>query len=257
MLERIACAYCAAVLALGLLIPIGSVCASPESSTSALPNSEIRLLLAERIDQRRSAVGIAVGIVTPQGRRVIAHGALAIGDPRRVGADTVFEIGSVGKVFTALLLADMAQRGKVALGDPAAQYLPPTVRMPEFNARPITLEDLATHYSGLPRLPANFAPRDPDNPYTDYTVALLYEFLSNYELPRNAGAQYVYSNLGYGLLGHILSRRAGLGYGALARIMHDGGKFGDGCGKKRAIHVANCCRDKLHRGSAVRHSHDR
>jgi serine-type D-Ala-D-Ala carboxypeptidase/endopeptidase len=178
-------------------------------------DSEIQQILAERIDGEHRGVGIAVGVITPAGRRVISHGAFAQNDARRLDGDAVFEIGSVGKVFTALLLADMVQRGEVALNDPVAKYLPPDVKVPEFGERSITLLDLATHTSGLPRMPSNFAPLDPTNPYADYSVAQLYSFLSGYELTRDIGAKYAYSNLGYGLLGNVLARRAGLDYEAL------------------------------------------
>ena len=90
----------------------------------------------------------------------------------------MFEIGSVTKVFTSLLLADMVQRGEVALTDPIGKYLPADVKVPERNGHAITLEDLATHTSGLPRMPTNFTPKDPANPYADYSVAQLYQFLS-------------------------------------------------------------------------------
>ncbi|MBV8732069.1 MAG: serine hydrolase [Acidobacteriia bacterium] len=92
-----------------------------------------------------------------------------------------------------------------------------SVRVPQRNGRQITLEDLATHTSGLPRIPTNFKPKDPANPYTDYTVDQLYEFLSSYTLPRDIGEKYEYSNLGGGLLGHVLSLRAGMSYEALVR----------------------------------------
>ena len=127
---------------------------------------------------------------------------------RPVDGDTLYEIGSITKVFTSLLLADMVERGEVALEDPVAKYLPAGVKMPERNGKPITLRDLSTHRSGLPRMPANFAPKDPLNPYVDYPVERLYEFLSSHELRRDVGAEYEYSNLGAGMLGLVLARRA-------------------------------------------------
>ena len=134
---------------------------------------------------------------------------------RTARGDTVFEIGSGTKVFTSLLLADMAHRGEVALDDTIGKYLPPDVKMPERNGRSITLVDLATHTSGLPRLPTNLSPKDPNNPYADYSVEQFYQFLSTYQLTRDIGSQYEYSNLGGGLLGHILALRAGMSYEAL------------------------------------------
>lgn len=180
------------------------------------PDQDIRAILADRVDARHQGVGIVVGVIDASGRRVISYGSFDK-DKKAVGADTLFEIGSATKVFTSLLLADAVVRGEVKLDDPVAKYLPTTVKVPERGGKKITLLDLATHTSGLPRLPANLAPKDPANPYADYSVAQLYEFLSSYQLPRDIGSKYEYSNLGAGLLGHALARRAGTDYETLLR----------------------------------------
>src|SRR5215813_9340016 len=122
---------------------------------SVLDNEGIREILVKRIDQQKQAVGIVVGVIEPTGRRVVAYGNLANGDPRPLDGDTIFEIGSISKVFTSLLLADMVNRKEVALDDPAAKYLPEYVKVPERNGKSITLLDLSTHSSGLPLLPSN------------------------------------------------------------------------------------------------------
>ena len=194
-------------------------CAVAQSSTiSSVPTDpEIRQILVDRIDKDRQSVGIVIGVIEPAGRRVVAYGNLDEGDKRPLDGDTIFEIGSVTKVFTSLLLADMVQRGEVALTDPVARYLPSQVKMPERGGRQITLQDLATHTSGLPRLPSNLNPKDPANPYADYSVDQLYQFLSGYQLTRDIGSQSEYSNLGGGLLGHVLARRAGMDYEALVK----------------------------------------
>jgi len=179
------------------------------------PDTEIRKVLAERIDTFHQGVGIVVGVIEPQGRRIVAYGALNQGDARPLNGDTIFEIGSVTKVFTSLLLADMVQRGEVALSDPVAKFLPADVKVPERGGRLITLLDLSTHTSGLPRLPSNLQPKNSANPYADYTVEQLYQFLSTYQLTRDIGSQFEYSNLGGGLLGLALARRAGMDYEAL------------------------------------------
>jgi D-alanyl-D-alanine-carboxypeptidase/D-alanyl-D-alanine-endopeptidase len=183
------------------------------AASSPVPsNLDIRNILRERVVVYRQNVGIIVGVIEPAGRRVVAHGSLDHNDERALDGDTVFEIGSITKVFTALLLSDMVQRAEVMLTDPVATYLPTAVKLPERDGRPITLVDLATHTSGLPRLPRNFAPRDHANPYADYSVELLYAFLSDHSLTRDVGSEYLYSNLGAGLLGHVLGRRAGTSY---------------------------------------------
>ncbi|HEY6968170.1 MAG TPA: serine hydrolase [Candidatus Angelobacter sp.] len=194
--------------------------AAPAQSTAALPvpsDAEIRKILVDRIDVQHQSVGIVVGVVSPEGRRIVAYGQLEKGDPRPLNGDTLFEIGSTTKVFTSLLLADMVERGEVKLDDPVSKYLPPGVKVPERNGRTITLIDLATHTSGLPRMPSNFAPKDPGNPYADYSLDQLYQFLSGYQLTRDIGSQYAYSNLGAALLGNALARRAGTDYETLVR----------------------------------------
>jgi len=183
---------------------------------AVVSDADIRAILADRIDAQHQGVGIVVGVIDPTGRRVVAYGKTAK-DGKPVDANTVFEIGSVTKVFTSLLLADMVNRGEVALTDPVSKFLPPNVKMPERGGKKITLVDLATHTSGLPRLPSNFNPKDPANPYADYTVTQLYEFLATVQLTRDIGSKYEYSNLGGGLLGHALARRAGTDYETLVR----------------------------------------
>ena len=180
-------------------------------------DSVIRAILADRIDTLHQGVGIVVVIVDANGRRFVSYGNFSVKDQRPVGNDTIFEIGSTTKVFTSTILADMVQRGEVSLDDPVAKYLPADVKMPQRGGKQITLIDLSTHTSGLPGMPSNFAPKDIENPYADYTVTNLFQFLSSYELTRDIGSKFEYSNLGVGLLGQALARRAGMDYEALVR----------------------------------------
>jgi len=181
----------------------------------ALSDSAIRAVLSDRVDTKRSS-GIAVGILDPDGHtRVFAYGTS--GTSRPLDGQSVFEIGSITKTFTATTLADMVVKGEVKLDDPVATYLPASAHVPSRNGRQITLVDLATQSSGLPRMPSNFAPKDQTNPYGDYTEQQAIDFVSSYQLPRDVGAKYEYSNLGMGLLGIALTRREGVSYEALVR----------------------------------------
>ena len=181
----------------------------------ALSDSAIRAIIKDRVDTKRSS-GIAVGILDPDGRtRVFAYGTS--GTSRPLDDKSVFEIGSITKNFTATTLADMVVKGEVKLDDPVAKYLPSSARVPTRNGRAITLVDLATQSSGLPRMPSNFAPKDQSNPYADYTEQQAIDFVSSYQLERDVGAKYEYSNLGMGLLGIALSHREGVSYEALVR----------------------------------------
>jgi CubicO group peptidase (beta-lactamase class C family) len=142
---------------------------------------------------------------------------MEVGKPAKVDEDTIFEIGSITKVFTGILLAEMAQKGEVRLEDPVAKYLPAEAAPPREGERQITLLDLATQRSGLPRLPENLAPADAGDPYVDYTPERLYAYLSKAKLETPIGSTYGYSNLGVGLLGHALSRAGKSDYGTLVR----------------------------------------
>jgi serine-type D-Ala-D-Ala carboxypeptidase/endopeptidase len=84
---------------------------------------EIRGILEDRIEKYRQSVGIVVGLIESQGRRVIAYGKLDQADGRPLNGDTVFQIASITKLFTSLALAEMVQRGDVKLTDPVAKYL--------------------------------------------------------------------------------------------------------------------------------------
>jgi len=180
-------------------------------------DDEIRKILQDRIDVNKRSVGIVVGLVDEQGTHVLSYGKPDQNSTQTLDGDTVFEIGSVTKVFTATLLSDMVERGEVSLNDPISKFLPKSVKTPTMNGKEITLVDLSTQTSGLPRLPNNFAPKDPKNPYADYSVEQLYSFLAGYTLTREIGAKYEYSNLGVGLLGHVLALRAGTDYETLVR----------------------------------------
>jgi len=181
----------------------------------ALPSDSAVLdLLRSRVtalpDTGKHGEGMVVGLLD-RGRRLVAVG---------VGADDVFEIGSITKVFTASILADMMSRGEVRLDDPVARYLPTSAHIPSRNGRQITLFDLATQSSGLPRMPSNFTPRDSMNPYADYSVQQMYAFLAGYQLTHAERHATDNPNLKIGLAWHVSSRPAG------KIVWHNGGTGG-------------------------------
>jgi D-alanyl-D-alanine-carboxypeptidase/D-alanyl-D-alanine-endopeptidase len=152
--------------------------------------------------------GVVVGVVDHGVKRVFAYGTAK--------TDSIFEIGSITKTFTGLVLAQMVAQGKVTLDEPVRELLPAgTVGKPD--GAEITLLDLATQSSGLPRMPDNFNPADPANPYADYHAANLYVFLGKHGVAKPATASFLYSNLGFGLLGQALAVRAGTSYPNLLR----------------------------------------
>jgi serine-type D-Ala-D-Ala carboxypeptidase/endopeptidase len=168
----------------------------------------IQAILQECVGKDRESTGIVAVVSGSAGSRLFTYGASGAADNRKLDGDTVFEIASITKVLTALILAAMVERGEVAMSDPVAKYLPPSVKVPAYEGKLITLLDLATYTSGLPIMPDNFTG-------PNYTVDEFYAFLSGYTLKYRPGTHYEYANVGFGLLGHALARRAGKSYEAL------------------------------------------
>ncbi len=181
----------------------------PNAADSIIPE-DVKASARARVEAGRT-VGIAIGAIDGHRRECFFAGRPAHDGEAPLDEHTVFEIGSITKVFTALLLADAVERGEVRLDEPVQQLLPSTVRVPKRGDKEITLFELARHRSGLPRVPANAIPW-PADPYASYTADKLYAFLNDYQLPRDVGERYEYSNLGAGLLGHVLARRAATSY---------------------------------------------
>lgn len=181
-----------------------------------LTTEDIQKILDERVSGRL-VVGLAVGVITPNETQQYFAGTKRVGRDMPIDENTIFEIGSITKVFTTLLLALMDEEGLLKLSEPAKYLLPKGRTMPKRGGDSITLEHLATHTSGLPRLPSNMSPKDPENPYADYTLEQLYDFLAHHKLAwGKPGGRAEYSNLGMGLLGQLLSNRAqGQSYDAL------------------------------------------
>lgn len=159
----------------------------------------------------------ALVVVLVDGDQAAIYPFGKLGNGKAPAADTVFEIGSVTKTLTATLLADQVQRGKVTLDAPVSSLLP-GFRLPARDGKGITLENLATQHSGLPRLPSNLAlSPDKTDPYATYGATQLKQFLATYALPAEPGAHYEYSNTGFALLGHALGQKAGPGYAAVLK----------------------------------------
>jgi serine-type D-Ala-D-Ala carboxypeptidase/endopeptidase len=206
-----------ATIALALLAAAGRASAQSPTNEAPLSDEQIRAILAERIDRNRESVGMVVGVISRQGRRIVSHGAFGLTDKRLPSGDTIFGIASVSKAFTGLLLADAIRRKEVKLTDTAALHLPKDVRLPERSGRKITLLDLVTHTSGLPHdLPPELRAVALARPAREARV-VMYDYLAGWTLPADIGSTWSYSNLEYSLIGIALEQRTGLSYDMLLR----------------------------------------
>jgi CubicO group peptidase (beta-lactamase class C family) len=178
--------------------------------------AEVRRLGQPLVDARL-VPGMAIGIYDSGALETYGLGALGKDQPAAPDANTIYEIGSVSKVFTGLLLAEAVTRKEVTLETPLSRLLPATVKPPKYENQEITLEELATHFSGLPRIPSNMAADSLTNPYAGYGREKLFAFLNGYNIPTQPGTKFAYSNLGMGLLGTLLADKAGTTYAALLR----------------------------------------
>jgi D-alanyl-D-alanine-carboxypeptidase/D-alanyl-D-alanine-endopeptidase len=204
-----------AFIRLGLITSLflsAAFCVSAQNVTNA-----IRAFLQQRLEVQKREEAVVVGLIDERGSAVVSCGKMDNGSDRDVTADTIFEIGSVTKTFTALLLADMVERGEMKLDDPVQKYLTDSVHMPTRNGKEITLVQLATHTSGLPGASVTWIPKRAENPRAEYTVAKLFQFATRCKLTRDPGTKYEYSTAGIALLGEAIARKSGINYEKLVR----------------------------------------
>jgi CubicO group peptidase (beta-lactamase class C family) len=207
--------------------PSSAVNKEKNNSTSTFEiTDQIKALINDRLDKNKTNAAIAIGFVDQNGTQFYGHGKMSNTSNATVDENTIFAIGSITKVFTTTLLAEMVNKGLVNLDDPIEKYLPSNVTVPQYNGHKITIEDLATHTSGLPEFPDNFCPSfDPTKTEVvdsiqfrkdlfdctkNYTFDQFYQGLSNTTIPREPGSKVEYSTFGIGLLGHILTLKSNM-----------------------------------------------
>jgi serine-type D-Ala-D-Ala carboxypeptidase/endopeptidase len=186
-----------------------AVAQPPASQLTTAEESSIMFL--NNVKRYLPDASIVVGIISPNGTQVFGYGNISKANSTKVDGNTIFDTASITKTFTTTILADMVKQGLVNLDDPIGKYLPATVKIPTYNGHEITLEDLATHTSGLPGFPAGWIRNH------TYSTQQVYDFLSNATLQSEPGAKANYSDFGMGLLGHILSIRAGVPFPQLVK----------------------------------------
>ncbi len=188
----------------GILSSSGAVLQKADLTRDIIPLIENRTLQA-----------VSIGLLQPEGAITAHVGVLSPGRPVAPDDRTLYEIGSITKVFTSLLLADAVVRGEVTLDTPISQLLPSEVVLPNEAGNRITLRMLATHTSGLPTIPVEIPADNFTNPYAAYEIADLWATLRRVKLEFEPGTKAGYSNLAVGLLGTLLARNAGTTYADL------------------------------------------
>jgi serine-type D-Ala-D-Ala carboxypeptidase/endopeptidase len=226
-------------------IVLNSVIAQPTASSQFTIAKESSSILLNNVKKYLPDASIVVGVITPNGTQVYGYGNISKANSTKVNGNTIFDTASITKTFTTTLLADMVKQGLVNLDDPIERYLPATVKIPTYNGHKITLVNLATHTSGLPDFPAGWIRNH------TYTTQQVYNFLSNTPLQSEPGTKANYSDFGMGILGHILSIRAGVPYEQLVkdRILNVLGMDSTGIAmNSTAITLSDALKSRLAKG---------
>jgi D-alanyl-D-alanine-carboxypeptidase/D-alanyl-D-alanine-endopeptidase len=182
---------------------------SKQKDTKELP-AEVVETIEKRI-ANGVAPSMALALIDSSGTHYFNFGKTENGG-KEVDENTIYEIGSISKVFTGILLAQQILDDDLKMDDKVNDLLPDSIRVPVMGEKEITLGNLTDHTSGLPRDPGNLASANPNNPYADYTVEQMYEFISNYQPIRAVGSKFEYSNIAQGLLGHLLAMNKNTSY---------------------------------------------
>jgi serine-type D-Ala-D-Ala carboxypeptidase/endopeptidase len=195
---------------------------SPMVSAQMATDVHIKQILTDRIDTHKQGVGLVAIVAEGDKLRIVSHGVTAVGKASPITPDTLFEIGSITNTFTALLLADMVVKNEVKLEDPVEKYLPDGLKLRDKSDQAIRLIDLATHRSGLPRVPSNLKSASITDPFADYSDKDLLTYVkerfatsTEMQAAPKRNEAHEYSNVGYALLGVALSRAAGKPYAEL------------------------------------------
>ena len=194
------------------LVFLGTLLLAQRSSAAAtqeqLP-SDVCQQIQERINEGYH-LGTVIGVIDETGSRYYSFGKMSLATDVEPDENSIFEIGSITKCFTALLVADLELDGKLSVSDPIDKYVPVFRDAMKGSDQTITLESLMTHTSGLPRNPLNTDPNDDDR-YRNYSVGDLQSFLENYSVG-SSEAGYSYSNAGILILEHAIETKLGKSY---------------------------------------------
>ncbi len=202
------------VVSLSLLAALGHPACT--IAQEAVETAKVDRLVQPYLDSKTLG-GLSVGILHRGKKTFVGYGSSKSASAAKPDENTVYEIGSITKVFTSLLLADAINRGLVKLDQPITELFPSDLSKPHASLSKINFKQLSTHTSGLPRMPSNFDLSNVDNPYATYDPQKMFEFLHDHRLTREPGKKTEYSNLGVGLLGYLIASKQKTEYEALLK----------------------------------------
>jgi len=163
--------------------------------------------------EKASTASVSIGVFKDNRTSYYGYGETKKGNNTIPDSTTIYEIGSISKTFTALLMIDFLQSNSLTIDCPVNNLLPASIPALQFNGKPIQIKHLLNHTSGMPRLPEDFEPGyDPNNPYKHYDSTRVYNYLKTFKLAKEPGTTWEYSNLGMAIAGLILERQTQKSY---------------------------------------------
>jgi len=182
-----------------------------KKGTQTIISKEIKEEITRRVNDGINPA-IVIGVIDSNNSEIFSYGTTSLNSKDTVNQHTIFEIGSITKTFTGVLLSHFVRNTSFTLNSPLSDLLPNEIKAPSFKGDTIKLVHLLNHTSGLPNVPNNFSPANPSNPFADYSNDQLFEFLNSYNLPRAVGKEYEYSNTATALIGQLLAMKNNSNY---------------------------------------------
>jgi len=203
-----------------LLIFSVAACKKDEPIQSLITNNPMSTDLDKRINEiiapyseKSSTASVSIGVFKDNRISYYGYGETKKGNNTIPDSTTIYEIGSISKTFTALLMMDFLQSNSLNSDCPINNLLPASIPLLQYNGKPIQIKHLLNHTSGLPRLPEDFEPGyDPNNPYKHYDSTKVYNYLKTFKLTKEPGTTWEYSNLGLAIAGLIMERQTQKSY---------------------------------------------
>lgn len=189
-------------------------------NNSTAQSNGLQILVNELVQthtKKDTTYSIAVGIIDSQNIYRFFYGNNCTTTAQQPpNANTLFHIGAITKVFTALLTLSLNNQNIINIYNPITDYLPDSISRQNSGLKNITIYQLLTHTSGFPREPYNkaFTIISPDNPYSNYTIQDLYNFLINYKvsIKQQKKPTFRYSHVGMGILTHLIENATNKSY---------------------------------------------
>ncbi len=189
-------------------------------STKELKHITDRIIIYDtEIDLKKGGTpGLIAGLIDGDSTYIVDYGSTNLDSMVRITENTVFEIGSLSKVFTMSLLSVLVHEGLLNLDDPVNKWVPEDYMNRKIGDE-LKVSDLVNHTAGFPRLPKDFGLKqsNPDDPYSDYTKDDLLTYYATFPFKDRKAGKYVYSHINFAIVEIVCEQASGKSYARLLK----------------------------------------